>query len=193
MSTLAEIQKETITWQRCLALAGYYPLNLIDGITGPKTTAAATAWHTEHRNLALQHGTLDDRTEANLITVCPIIAKALRAWLTGKVIPYCNKTGLTCKIIEGTRTIAAQNKLGKNVTRATGGNSFHNYGLAIDIGLFNGKEYITTDREYRNLHTACGDPADMLWGGTFKSIVDTPHYQIAKYGTGISKVKAQFK
>ena len=191
--TIDQIKKEVVTWQRCLAMAGLYPHGEVDGIMGPKTRAAAEAWESEHAKARIQEGEFDERTERNLATVCPEVAKAVRAWLRGKVNPYCRHAGLVCKVIEGSRTVAAQNALSKGVTKASGGNSFHNYGLAIDIGLFKGGEYLTGDREYRNLHTVCGDPDGMMWGGNWKSIVDTPHYQIAAYGSGISKVKGLFR
>lgn len=192
-NTIDEIKKETVTWQRCLAMAGYYQHGEVDGIAGAKTQRAAEQWVKEHAKIRIRQGELDERTERNLATVCPEVAQAVRAWIRDKVNPYCRHAGLVCKVIEGSRTVAAQNALGKGVTNASGGNSFHNYGLAIDIGLFRGNEYLTGDREYRNLHTVCGDPEGMMWGGKFKSITDTPHYQIAAYGAGISKVKALFK
>ena len=61
------------------------------------------------------------------------------------------ETGLSCnvRIVQGLRTIEQQDaiyaqgrtKPGQIVTKAKGGHSYHNYGLAIDFALiYNGKE-----------------------------------------------------
>lgn len=98
-------------------------------------------------------------------------------------IDACEKeTGLTFRIVQGLRTIQEQNDLyaiGRTkdvdkpvVTRAKGGQSFHNYGLAIDIvPIVNGKA--DWDFDFNNLlhiATAFG----FTWGGAWK---DFDHYE----------------
>ena len=97
------------------------------------------------------------------------------------------------RIIQGLRTIDEQNalyaqgrtKAGKKVTNAKGGQSFHNYGLAIDFCLIiDGKEvswdlkkdwdgdkvadWMEVVKVFRN--------AGWDWGGTWK-FTDNPHFQ----------------
>ncbi len=85
------------------------------------------------------------------------------------------------------RTIAEQNdlfaqgrtKAGKIVTKARGGESYHNYGLAIDLC-----EMSSDDKEVLwNFDMAKLDDIakkhGIEWGGDWQSIKDRPHFQIS--------------
>jgi len=94
-------------------------------------------------------------------------------------------TGKTFRIVQGLRTIDEQNQLyaqgrtkaGNIVTNAKGGFSYHNYGLAIDIvELIEGKANWNFD--YLSLHSIA-TKHKLKWGGTFKSIIDKPHYELS--------------
>lgn len=96
-----------------------------------------------------------------------------------------------CKIniTQTLRSISYQNELyaisrtvpGKKVTDAKGGSSLHNYGLAIDFGVFKGGKYLPGDtKEQQIYYKECGDIAIKLgffWGGNFKGIFDQGHIQ----------------
>lgn len=91
----------------------------------------------------------------------------------------------TLRITQGLRTIEEQNALyaqgrtkpGKVVTNAKGGSSYHNYGLAIDVvELVNGQPNWHFD--YVQLKPFA-DKLGIVWGGTFRSIVDKPHFEIS--------------
>jgi peptidoglycan LD-endopeptidase CwlK len=92
--------------------------------------------------------------------------------------------GLVIKIISGTRTYAEQNDLfahgrtkpGPIVTRARGGQSNHNFGVAWDIGIFKSGEYIPDSQLYQSAG-AIGKGQGLEWGGDWKSIQDEPHFQ----------------
>lgn len=95
-----------------------------------------------------------------------------------------NEFGITLRVSEGYRSIAYQNSLyakgrttaGKIVTNARGGSSYHNYGLAIDlVELKDGK--INWDFDYSKL-LPLARKYNLTWGGTFKNIIDKPHYEI---------------
>lgn len=99
----------------------------------------------------------------------------------------CAETTLntTLRVTQGYRTIAEQNALyaqgrtgnGRIVTNAKGGQSYHNYGLAIDlVELVNGQPNWAFD--YGKLQKMAVDMG-IVWGGTFKSIVDKPHFEIS--------------
>ena len=98
------------------------------------------------------------------------------------------------RITQGLRTIAEQDALyaqgrskpGKVVTFARGGYSFHNYGLAVDFCLIlDGKEVSWDQRaDYDGDQRA--DWMEVVevfkrygwvWGGDFRSIKDSPHFQ----------------
>lgn len=87
------------------------------------------------------------------------------------------------------RTIEEQNALyaqgrttvGSIVTKAKGGQSFHNYGLAVDLC-----EMSSDDKEVLwNFDMGLLDPIakkyNLEWGGNWQSIKDRPHFQIS-YG-----------
>jgi peptidoglycan L-alanyl-D-glutamate endopeptidase CwlK len=133
----------------------------------------------------------DERTEANLRTLLPPVAERAR-----KFLALANEAlaaeGLTVKVISGTRTYAEQDALyaiGRGegdkrarVTNARAGQSNHNFGVAFDIGLFRGKVYLTESEWYAKLGPI-GEKAGFNWGGRWKSLRDTPHYE---YPTGLT-------
>lgn len=69
-------------------------------------------------------------------------------------------------------------KQGSIVTNAKAGQSYHNYGLALDFMLIiNGKDSWTIDHNWMvvvNIFKAHG----FVWGGDFKSILDQPHFEM---------------
>jgi len=91
--------------------------------------------------------------------------------------------GIKVILTDGYRSIEEQNALyakgrtkpGKIVTKARGGDSWHNYGLAGDYAfVINGK--VTWNGPwptFGNIARQCG----LEWGGAFKSIIDRPHVQ----------------
>eukprot|EP01136_Pigoraptor_vietnamica_P022607 Opistho-1_new@73943 len=91
------------------------------------------------------------------------------------------------RITQGLRTFEQQDALyaqgrttpGEIVTKAKGGQSNHNYGLAFDIVAINGKgkaTYNLSDNEWAMLaQTAAA--VNLKWGGNWKSFVDKPHFE----------------
>ena len=67
---------------------------------------------------------------------------------------------------------------GPVVTRARAGYSLHNFGIAIDLGVFSsdGKKYHEENPLYRELGPL-GESLGLEWGGRWKTILDEPHYQ----------------
>ncbi len=100
---------------------------------------------------------------------------------------------VSIRIVQGLRTIEVQNGLyaqgrtkpGPIVTKAKGGSSFHNYGLAIDFAiLYDGKlswdlikdfdhDNVKDWVEVVNAFTAIG----YTWGGNWKTLKDYPHLE----------------
>ncbi len=96
-----------------------------------------------------------------------------------------SELNITLRVTHALRTIAEQNALyaqgrttaGKIVTNAKGGQSFHNYGLAIDVvEMINGKP--NWEFDFAKLKPIA-DRFGIVWGGTFKSIIDRPHFEIS--------------
>lgn len=93
--------------------------------------------------------------------------------------------GITMRVTYGLRTFDEQRAIynqgritpGPKVSNAPPGFSFHNYGLAIDVcELKDGK--LNWDFDFNKLKTY-SDKYLLRWGGTFKSIVDKPHFEIS--------------
>jgi len=82
--------------------------------------------------------------------------------------------------------VTSQKPLGSIVTNSKPGDSFHNYGLAIDvIPIVNGKH--TYNFDFKKLSYA----AKLLgfkWGGDFKRIKDNPHFEYT-FGKTLAQVK----
>lgn len=62
---------------------------------------------------------------------------------------------------------------GNIITNAKAGESYHNYGYAADIIFSKDGKPVTNFTELKALGTKNG----LTWGGTFKSIYDSPHWQ----------------
>lgn len=69
-------------------------------------------------------------------------------------------------------------KPGKIVTNAKAGQSYHNYGLAIDfVNLVNGKMKWLVDENWMKV-VNCFKAQGFTWGGDFRSIKDNPHFEM---------------
>jgi peptidoglycan L-alanyl-D-glutamate endopeptidase CwlK len=100
------------------------------------------------------------------------------------------KHGVTIEVISGLRSWAQQaalyaqgrTKSGPIVTKARPGSSWHNYGLAIDFGLFAKGRYLDSSdpRRASRLYAEIGALAASMgieWAGTWKSFPEGPHFQ----------------
>lgn len=125
----AELKMNTLSWQRALKFAGFYR-GALDGMTGPLTREAATQWETSHSQLQARYGQVDSRSESYLWTLQPLAAMRVRQVIVAM------RQQADWKIICGVRTYDEQDALYNKrprVTRARGGQSMHNFGLAADF------------------------------------------------------------
>lgn len=115
--------------------------------------------------------TWDDKTNAIISKLHPKIRRD-----AAKVVNALYKKGIKIRFISGLRTFMQQNFLyaqgrsvpGNIVTKAKGGQSYHNYGLAIDV------QY---PDKYRNQVVNEFKKRGFEWGGEFKNFPDAPHFQ----------------
>jgi len=124
---------------------------------------------------------MNPTSEKRLQKVHPELAKRIR-----DLIEAFAQRGCQVEVVQGLRTIAEQNALyaqgrtkpGPIVTRARGGQSNHNYGLAVDLCPFiNGKPDFTANSTF----VAIGAEAvkrGLEWGGNWKKLIDKPHVQL---------------
>lgn len=95
------------------------------------------------------------------------------------------KTASTYRSIEEQNQLFAQGRTrrGKKVTNARGGESFHNYGLAADLCLFEPVLEKGKRTWFPNVHPVwnhIGQAANVVgleWGGDWKRMKDRPHVQ----------------
>lgn len=99
--------------------------------------------------------------------------------------------GVTVEVISGLRSWAQQaalyaqgrTKPGRIVTKARPGSSWHNYGLAIDLGLFKAGKYLDEAQPAlaAKLYAELGRIAAGMgieWAGTWRSFPEGPHFQV---------------
>ena len=177
---LSAVQSDVRFWQRLLRFAGYHP-GKVDGINGARTQGAAQEWKKDADRIRAEIGSFDERSERNLATLTPETQRAARIWLkAAKAI--ANTEGFDVRIICGTRSYAEQDALYRKrprVTRARGGQSMHNFGIAWDVGVFREKVYFGNHMLYARLGRL--QVPGVEWGGSWKSFPDEPHYQLSRY------------
>ncbi|HAI54843.1 MAG TPA: peptidoglycan with LysM domain protein, partial [Acinetobacter nosocomialis] len=106
-------------------------------------------------------------------------------------------------IVQDYRTYAQQDALyakgrttpGSIVTRARGGQSNHNFALAVDVFPLweDGKLHMDAKSDAKNIQilrkvAPVGKSIGLEWGGDWKSIVDNPHFQL-KTGKTMSQLR----
>lgn len=123
---------------------------------------------------------VDPRSEKVIATLLPQVRPVARA-----LVQKAALSGISIKVISGLRTYAEQDALyaqgrtkpGRIVTKARAGYSNHNFGIAFDVGVFEGNTYLADSPKYRAVGVLGADMG-LEWGGNWKSIVDQPHFQL---------------
>jgi peptidoglycan LD-endopeptidase CwlK len=187
-------ENDIVFLQRFLKSAGFYS-GKIDGVWGPKTDAAVNELDSISKEISLEFGTFDTRTERNLMTLHPDAQRAARMFMRRVV-----NAGFNLRILSGTRSYAEQDALfeqgrskpGPVVTHARGGESNHNFGLAWDIGLFaTDGSYLAESALYDEVPRAGLLPV-LEWGGNWVTFKDRPHYQLAT-GKDMATLRTNFE
>lgn len=125
---------------------------------------------------------MNDASRRRLDKVHPALASRIQALLDS-----LTQHGLQVEVVQGLRTFAEQDALfaqgrsrpGPVVTRARGGQSNHNYGLAVDLVPFNNGQ--PNWNAPLGVWTTIGREAEKLgleWGGDWRKFVDKPHVQL---------------
>jgi peptidoglycan LD-endopeptidase CwlK len=152
-----------------------------DGKPGPETWQAIYSRICPHAQPPEPSADeVDDRSKRVIATLLPEVQPYARA-----LIAKAAANGITIKAISGLRTYDEQNDLyaqgrtkpGKIVTNARGGYSNHNFGIAFDIGVFEGSRYLDDSPKYKPVGLL-GMDLGLEWGGNWKTIQDEPHFQL---------------
>lgn len=156
----------------------------VDGRAGPETWGAIydqiakPSVTTQPEPLAVD--AVDSRSEKAIATLLPDVQPLARA-----LVQKAALNGIRIKIISGLRTYAEQDALyaqgrtapGSIVTNAKGGYSNHNFGIAFDVGVFEGSSYLGESPKYKAVGVL-GMELGLEWGGNWKNMVDQPHFQL---------------
>lgn len=100
---------------------------------------------------------------------------------------------MTLRVTTALRSIDAQNRLyaqgrtteGKIVTNAQGGESYHNYGLAIDVAEIQGRS-VNWDTDWTAI-AEIGISHGFAWGGNWTT-PDRPHFEMP-FGLSIQQLQ----
>ena len=162
----------------------------VDGKPGPQTWAAIYAAIVGKKPVAevrrsadeliVAGGEVDDRSEKVIATLHERVRPYGRA-----LVQSAMDKGIAIKLISGLRSYEEQaalyakgrTKPGPKVTNAPPGYSNHNFGLAFDIGVFQGTKYLPDSPLYKTVG-AIGMELGLEWGGNWKTIQDQPHFQL---------------
>lgn len=156
----------------------------VDGKAGPETWAAiyeAIVAPTKTLTPSVTEMTaVDPRSEKNILTLLPEVRPLARA-----LVHKADLAGIRIKIISGFRSYEEQDALyaqgrtapGPIVTNVKGGYSNHNFGIAFDIGVFEGNRYFGDSPKYKAVGVI-GMDLGLEWGGSWKTIIDQPHFQL---------------
>lgn len=116
-----------------------------------------------------------------------------------KLKDECAKKGLKIGISECVRTVAEQDALyakgrtssGNIVTNCKGStySSMHQWGVAFDFYRNDGKGAYTDNDGFFTKVGRIGKNLGLEWGGSWKSIVDKPHFQLPDWGSSTTKLK----
>lgn len=130
---------------------------------------------------------VDERSEKVIATLLPEVRPYARA-----LVHKAAASGIQIQVISGYRSYAEQDALyargrtaqpGPIVTNARGGHSNHNFGIAFDIGVFEGKHYLGESPKYRAVGML-GCEIGLEWGGSWKDMIDQPHFQLRPIWAG---------
>ncbi len=163
----------------------------VDGKAGPETWGAIykKICKVTKAEMKTEVGGLepvDARSEKTIATLLPEVQPFARALVHKAAV-----NGVTIKILSGLRTYEEQNALyaqgrtapGNIVTKARGGYSNHNFGIAFDVGVFEGSKYLGDSPKYKAVGVL-GMELGLEWGGNWKTIVDQPHFQLRPVWAG---------
>lgn len=143
---------------------------------------------------------LDERSIKNILTLHRKVQQIFANWVAECEV-VARAHGYEYKVISGNRTWEEQAKIyaqgrtapGKIVTNAKPGYSNHNYGIAVDMGVFKNGKYLdgSNPSEAEAFHRIAAEVAEKYnieWGGNWKSFKDYPHFEY-KTGKTLSQLR----
>lgn len=156
----------------------------VDGRAGPETWGAIYAHIVKPKIGGVPPAeaieAVDPRSEKMIATLLPEVQPIART-----LVQKAALGGIRVKIISGLRSYEEQDALyaqgrtapGAIVTKVRGGHSNHNFGIAFDVGVFEGNSYLPESPKYKAVGVI-GMDLGLEWGGNWKTFMDEPHFQL---------------
>ncbi|KIL49152.1 hypothetical protein KR50_11870 [Jeotgalibacillus campisalis] len=122
-----------------------------------------------------------------------------------ELIEQSAEQGIEIVITDGFRSAEEQDKIyeqgrseeGNIVTNARGGESYHNFGLAIDFAIRTNEDTVVWDMEYDGNNNERSDWMEVVeiakelgfsWGGDWHGFKDYPHFEM-RFGLSIRELQ----
>lgn len=97
-----------------------------------------------------------------------------------ELVEVCKKQGIELAVVESYRTHAKQAEyfgMGRKYTRSKGGNSKHQYGLAVDVvPIIDGKAVWENHLLWKKIGVQ-GERLGLRWGGRWRAPYDPAHFE----------------
>jgi hypothetical protein len=97
-----------------------------------------------------------------------------------ELVEVCKKQGIELAVVESYRTHAKQAEyfgMGRKYTRSKGGNSKHQYGLAVDlVPVIDGKAIWENHNLWKTIGVN-GERLGLRWGGRWRAPYDPAHFE----------------
>lgn len=142
----------------------------------------------------LKEKTWDYHTDRRVAKLHP----GIRAKVNEFIIRAKEELGIHLRVSSGYRSFEEQTKIynsgrsetGKILSHSKAGESFHNYGLAIDVVEIKNGKALWKNPNWNRI-ADLGKQLGFEWGGDWRSFKDKPHFQYT-YGFGISELKRKY-
>lgn len=139
----------------------------------------------------IREKTWDIVSDRRINTLHPLIHAKAKEF----IIRAEKELGIKLRVTSALRTWKEQNELyaqgrtktGKIVTNAKGGQSLHNFGLALDVVEIKNGKAIWKNPNWNKI-AALGKSIGFAWGGNFKSIKDKPHFEM-RFGRSLAQLQ----
>lgn len=96
------------------------------------------------------------------------------------LIDSCRQRGITVEVRETYRSSERQDYLAKKkkkVTNVTGGNSYHQYGMAVDVVIVVNGKYAWSNKKLWKQVGSIGESLGLRWGGRWSRLWDPGHFE----------------
>ena len=143
----------------------------------------------------LKEKTWDIHSDRRINTLHPMVRGKAKEF----IIRAEKELGIKLRVVSALRTWAEQNNLyaqgrtspGNIVTKAKGGESLHNFGLAIDVVEIKNGKAIWNNLNWNRI-ADLGKQIGFRWGGDWKTFKDKPHFEI-RFGKSLAQLRALYQ